>query len=96
MTGRQHYASQVFWSDPQPPQQKIYPLSPRSQPDHRDTDSHGNLLVFSPTHGWMVISIDELPEALLENHCTYWTYTPPEPTNAHNHPRRTIQRQTQR
>ena len=82
---RHHYAAKAFWSKPPDLPEHIYLLNLKHPPDHRDVDPHGNLLLYSPTHGWMVTSLDEVEEAFHENGCTHWTYTPPIPPHARNH-----------
>lgn len=68
------------------PPENIYPLTEDNIPDELDADPYGNLLFFSPIHGWMVAAHDEIPEILRENGCTHWTYTPPLPKDVLNHP----------
>ena len=82
---RHHYAAKAFWSKPPALPENIYLLNLKHPPDQRDADPHGNVLLYSPTHGWMVTSLDEVEEAFHENGCTHWTYTPPIPPNARNH-----------
>ncbi len=84
-SNRHHYASKALWSEPAPLPEHIYLLDLEHPPDQRDTDPHGNLLLYTPTHGWMVTSLDEVEEAFHENGCTHWTYTPPIPPNARHH-----------
>jgi hypothetical protein len=82
---RHHYAAKAFWSKPTSLPENIYILDLKHPPDQHDADPHGNLLLYTPTHGWMVTSFDEVEEAFHENGCTHWTYTPPIPTDARNH-----------
>lgn len=81
---RPHYASSAFWSKPSDLPENIFPLTPNNLPDQQDADPHGNLLFFSPNHGWLVASFEEVQEAIQENKCTHWTYTPPTPSHALN------------
>ena len=79
-----NYASSAFRAKPTSPPENIFPLTSHTLPDRRDADPHGNLLFFSPTHGWLVASFEEVEEAIEENKCTHWTFTPPLPDNALN------------
>lgn len=81
---RPHYASSAFWAKPPALPENIFPLNLHTLPDQRDADPHGNLLFFSPDHGWLVASYEEVQEVIQENKCTHWTYTPPNPNNALN------------
>ena len=74
----QHYAS------PDLPE-NIFPLILSDLPQQHHADPHGNLLFFSPTHGWMVASYEEAQDALTENLCTHWTFTPEHPSYALNY-----------
>lgn len=91
-----HHTSHAFWSKPPTLPENIFHLSLSSYPDRRDADPNGNVLVYSPSHGWLVISFEEVEEAIRENNCTHWTYTPPIPPNAQHHLRREDGDQQQR
>ena len=61
------------------PAENVFRINKEELPGAAQADSRGELLLYSPKVGWMIVNHVDIKETMEAVRCTHWTFLPEDP-----------------